>query len=134
MLRQPKQPKKKPKYQSTIKRTLHYFLKANWKYKWYAIAILIVTPIVIFVRQILSPLVIANVIGILSSAGPEDFINNGNIFQIPLVQKILPQGIFLFLCQLVGSAIFWQPPRLSRLENGTSHYQRSLYPVLRHHQ
>lgn len=106
MLRQPKQPKKKPKYQSTIKRTLHYFLKANWKYKWYAIALLIVTPIVIFVRQILSPLVIANVIGILSSAGPEDFINNGNIFQIPLVQKILPQGIFLFLCQLVGSAIF----------------------------
>ena len=76
MLRQSKQPKKKPKYQSTIKRTLHYFLKANWKYKWYAIALLIVTPIVIFVRQILSPLVIANVIGILSSAGPEDFINN----------------------------------------------------------
>ena len=94
MLRQPKQPKKKPKYQSTIKRTLHYFLKANWKYKWYAIALLIVTPIVIFVRQILSPLVIANVIGILSSAGPEDFINNGNIFQIPLVQKSFLKAFF----------------------------------------
>ena len=101
-----RQPRKKPKYQSTIKRTLYYFVKTNWKYKWYLIALLITTPIVIFVRQILSPLVIANVIGILSGAGPEDFINNGNIFQIPLVQKILPQGIFLFLCQLVGSSIF----------------------------
>ena len=101
-----RQPKKKPKYQSTIKRTLHYFVKTNWKYKWYLIALLITTPIVIFVRQILSPLVIANVIGTLSSAKPEDFINPGNILQIPLVQKILPQGIFLFLCQLVGSSIF----------------------------
>lgn len=134
MLRQPKQPKKKPKYQSTIKRTLHYFLKANWKYKWYAIAILIVTPIVIFVRQILSPLVIANVIGILSSAGPEDFINNGNIFQIPLVQKNPSSRYFSLPLSTSRLCHFWQPPRLSRLENGTSHYQRSLYPVLRHHQ
>ena len=101
-----RQPKKKPKYQSTIKRTLHYFVKTNWRYKWYLVALLITTPIVIFVRQILSPLVIANVIGILSSAKPEDFINPGNILQIPLVQKILPQGIFLFLCQLIGSAVF----------------------------
>ena len=122
MLRQPKQPKKKPKYQSTIKRTLHYFLKANWKYKWYAIAILIVTPIVIFVRQILSPLVIANVIGILSSAGPEDFINNGNILQIPLVQKNPSSRYFSLPLSISRLCYFWQPPRLSRLENGTSHH------------
>ena len=100
-----KQPKKKPKYKSTIGRTLHYFLKANKNYKWLALGVFIVTPIVIFVRTILAPLVVANIIDILSSARPEDFINPGNIFQIPLVQKVLPQGIFLILCQLIGSSI-----------------------------
>ena len=100
-----KQPKKKPKYKSTIRRTLYYFLKANSKYKWLALGVLIITPIVIFVRTILAPLVVANIIDILSSAKPEDFVNSGNIFQIPLVQKVLPQGIFLFLCQLIGSGI-----------------------------
>ena len=100
-----KQPKKKPKYKSTIRRTLHYFLQANKKYKWLALGVFIVTPIVIFVRTILAPLVVANIIDILSSARPEDFINPGNIFQIPLVQKVLPQGIFLILCQLIGSSI-----------------------------
>lgn len=101
-----KQPKKKPKYKSTIKRTLQYFLKANWRYKWLALAVLATTPIVIFVRSVLSPLVIANIIDILSSAKPEDLLNPGNVFQIPLVQRILPQGIFLILCQLVGSNVF----------------------------
>jgi multidrug ABC transporter, ATPase/permease protein len=100
-----KQPKKKPKYKSTIRRTLYYFLKANSKYKWLALGVLIITPIVIFVRTILAPLVVANIIDILSSAKPEDFVNSGNIFQIPLVQKVLPQGIFLFLCQLIGSGV-----------------------------
>ena len=100
-----KQPKKKPKYKSTIGRTLHYFIKANKNYKWLALGVFIVTPIVIFVRTILAPLVVANIIDILSSARPEDFINPGNIFQIPLVQKVLPQGIFLILCQLIGSSI-----------------------------
>ena len=85
-----KQPKKKPKYKSTIRRTLYYFLKANSKYKWLALGVLIITPIVIFVRTILAPLVVANIIDILSSAKPEDFVNSGNIFQIPLVQKVLP--------------------------------------------
>ena len=100
-----KQPKKKPKYKSTIRRTLHYFLQANKKYKWLALGVFIVTPIVIFVRTVLAPLVVANVIDILSSAKPEDLINPGNIFQIPLVQKVLPQGVFLILCQLIGSSI-----------------------------
>ena len=100
-----KQLKRKPKYKSTIRRTLYYFLKANSKYKWFALGVLIITPIVIFVRTILAPLVVANIIDILSSAKPEDFVNSGNIFQIPLVQKVLPQGIFLFLCQLIGSGI-----------------------------
>lgn len=100
-----KQPKKKPKYKSTIRRTLYYFLQANKKYKWLALGVFIVTPIVIFVRTVLAPLVVANVIDILSSAKPEDLINPGNIFQIPLVQKVLPQGIFLILCQLIGSSI-----------------------------
>ena len=100
-----KQLKRKPKYKSTIRRTLYYFLKANSKYKWFALGVLIITPIVIFVRTVLAPLVVANIIDILSSAKPEDFVNSGNIFQIPLVQKVLPQGIFLFLCQLIGSGI-----------------------------
>ena len=81
-----KQPKKKPNYKSTIRRTLYYFLKANSKYKWLALGVLIIVPIVIFVRTILAPLVVANIIDILSSAKPEDFVNSGNIFQIPLVQ------------------------------------------------
>lgn len=100
-----KQNSRKPKYKTTVKRTLHYFWQANKKYKWYFIALFLITPITIFVRTVLSPLVIANVIDLLSSAKPEELINPGNIFQIPLVAKILPQGIFLVLSQLIGNHV-----------------------------
>ena len=100
-----KQSSRKPKYKTTVKRTLHYFWQANKKYKWYFIALFLITPITIFVRTVLSPLVIANVIDLLSSAKPEELINPGNIFQIPLVAKILPQGLFLILSQLIGNHV-----------------------------
>ena len=100
-----KQSSRKPKYKTTVKRTLHYFWQANKKYKWYFIALFLITPITIFVRTVLSPLVIANVIDLLSSAKPEELINPGNIFQIPIVAKILPQGLFLVLSQLIGNHV-----------------------------
>lgn len=94
-----------PKYKTTIKRTIHYFWKSTKKYKRYSFSLLLITPVVIFCSSVLSPLIITNIIDILSSATPLDLQSTGNILTVPLVQRILPQGIFLILCQLIGTNI-----------------------------
>lgn len=50
---------KKPK---TVSRTLHYYWQEVVKYKWYALGTVVLTPVVIFIRAILAPLVFADLI------------------------------------------------------------------------
>lgn len=47
---------------NTVWRTLHYYWREVVKYKWYALGVFILTPIVVFVRAILAPLIFADLI------------------------------------------------------------------------
>lgn len=82
--------KKKKNY---TKRTLYYFLGATKKYKGLAAGGLITTPIVIFIRNILAPLLMANMIQIISDGlRGED-----------LVLALLPQAILLIVATMLRS-------------------------------
>ena len=84
------------------KRTLHYFLGATKKYKGLAIGGVITTPAVIFIRSILAPLLLANMIQIISDGlRGED-----------LVLAILPEAILLIAttmlrCFILGPLRMW---------------------------
>lgn len=57
---------------STVKRTLHYFWQEIVKYKWYSLGFFIATPIVVFVRAVLSAMIFANLIEKVSLGLPLD--------------------------------------------------------------
>lgn len=46
----------------TTGRTLHYYWQEVKKYKWYSLGMFISTPIVVFIRAILAPLIFADLI------------------------------------------------------------------------
>ncbi len=46
----------------TALRTLHYYWREIKKYKWYSLGMVILTPIVVFIRAILAPLIFADLI------------------------------------------------------------------------
>ncbi|MDR1801571.1 MAG: ABC transporter ATP-binding protein/permease [Lachnospiraceae bacterium] len=52
---------------STIRRTLWYYWQEIWRYKWHSLGMLITTPVVIFIRSALAPLVFATLIDKISS-------------------------------------------------------------------
>lgn len=60
------------KKKSTVKRTLHYYWQEIKKYKWYSIGFFVATPIVVFVRAVLSAMVFANLIEKVSLGLPLD--------------------------------------------------------------
>ena len=97
--------KKTPEYQATIRRSLHYFFEVNKKYKWYNLAILVLIPIITLIKSTIAPLIIANIVEVLSTSRAEDFINSGNLLQIPIVQKILPQGLLILALEIIGPII-----------------------------
>jgi ATP-binding cassette subfamily B protein len=73
-------------------RTLHYFFKEIRNHKWMSLGMFITTPIVIFIRSTLAPLILANIIGKVSS---------GEIPQDQLFAELAPEaliflGVFLF--------------------------------------
>lgn len=47
---------------NTVWRTLYYYWREIRKYKWYTLGVLILTPMVVFVRAILAPLIFADLI------------------------------------------------------------------------
>jgi len=47
---------------NTVRRTLYYYWREIVKYKWYALGTFILTPIVVFIRAILAPLIFADLI------------------------------------------------------------------------
>lgn len=56
----------------TAWRTLHYFWQEVKKYKWYSIGMFVATPVVVFVRAVLSAMVFANLIEKVSLGLPLD--------------------------------------------------------------
>ena len=78
------------------KRTLHYFWSATKKYKVLATGGLITTPIVIFLRNILTPLLLADMIQTISDGlRGED-----------LVFALLPKAILLIVATMLRSFVF----------------------------
>lgn len=86
---------KKEKKKNCTRRTLYYFLTATGKYKGLAAGGLITTPIVIFLRNILAPLLLAEMIQIISDGlrGEE------------LLQAMLPKAILLIAITLIRTLI-----------------------------
>ena len=80
---------------SVAKRTLYYYWQSSKKYKWYGIGALVSTPIVVFFRTTLIPLITANMIDTISKGGDSE----------EMIAALLPQGISLVAAYLVGSAI-----------------------------
>lgn len=54
--------KQKSEKSKTVGRTLHYFWREIVKYKWYTLGCMIITPIVVFIRVILAPMIFADLI------------------------------------------------------------------------
>ena len=78
------------------KRTLYYFLSATKKYKGLAAGGLITTPVVIFLRNILTPLLLADMIQTISEGlRGED-----------LMLALLPKAILLIVATMLRSFVF----------------------------
>ncbi len=76
------------------RRSLHYFWSATKKYKLLTAGAIITTPVVYFLR-VLNPLILANMIEILTSGVSGD----------ELAAKIIPQAILLLLVEFVRSHV-----------------------------
>jgi len=72
-------------------RTLHYYLKEIRRYKWWSLGMLVTTPLVVFIRSALGPLILANIIGKVSSGEiPDD-----QLFATLAPEALAFLGIFL---------------------------------------
>lgn len=85
--------KKQPK---CTRRTLHYFLGAAMKYKGLTFGSLITTPIVIFLRSILVPLLLAEMIQTVSSG-----VRGEELFQ-----ALWPSAVIIIVATILRSFVF----------------------------
>lgn len=84
------------KKKNCTRRTLYYFLMATKKFKGLAAGGLITTPIVIFLRNILTPLLLADMIQVISEGlRGED-----------LMLALLPKAILLIITTMLRSFVF----------------------------
>ncbi len=96
--------KQKGKSEKTVGRTMHYFWREIVKYKWYSLGMIIVTPIVVFIRAILAPLVFANLIEKVSLGLPfEELIRTaafevGAFLVLYIVNKLVLEELRLYWC------------------------------------
>ena len=71
-------------------RTLHYFWQEIKAHKWLSFGMLILTPIVVFIRGALGPLILANIIGKISSGE----IPHDQLFATLAPEALIYLGIF----------------------------------------
>lgn len=79
-------------------RTLHYYWQEVKKYKWLSLISFLLTPVVVFVRGILGPLIFADMIGKISDGIPKDQI----------VATLLPEALFYFVCYAINQLVLHQ--------------------------
>ena len=77
-------------------RTLHYFWQEIKAHKWLSFGMFVLTPIVIFIRSALGPLILANIIGKVSSGD----IPNDQLFVTLAPEAFFYLGVF-FLSSIV---------------------------------
>lgn len=84
------------------KRTLHYFLGATKKYKVLAAGGLVTTPVVIFLRSILTPILLADMIQIVSEG-----LRGEALFQALIPKAILLIAVAMLRSFIVGPLRLW---------------------------
>ena len=90
------------KKKNCTKRTLHYFLGATKKYKGLAAGGLVTTPVVIFLRSILTPILLADMIQIVSEG-----LRGEALFQALLPKAILLIAVAMLRSFIVGPLRLW---------------------------
>lgn len=93
-----KSQKSETEEKSTFFRTMHYYWQEVKKYKWLSLTGFLLTPIVIFIRGILGPLIYADIINKVSSGIPQDEI----------LPTLLPEALFYFVCYAVNQLVLHQ--------------------------
>lgn len=89
---------------NTVRRTLHYYWREIVKYKWYALGTFIMTPIVVFIRAILAPLIFADLIEKASQGLPAEEMISTALWEVLLffllyaVNKIVLEELRLCWC------------------------------------
>ena len=84
------------------RRTLHYFLGATKKYKGLAAGGLVTTPVVIFLRSILTPILLADMIQIVSEG-----LRGEALFQVLMPKAILLIAVAMLRSFIVGPLRLW---------------------------
>ena len=84
------------------KRTLHYFFGATKKYKGLAAGGLVTTPVVIFLRSILTPILLADMIQTVS-----DGLRGEALFQALIPKAILLVAVSMLRSFIVGPLRLW---------------------------
>lgn len=87
---------RKKKKTGNVKRTLYYFWQVTLKHKWLALGAFILTPIVIVIRSALIPLVMADMIGVVSEGLEQD----------ELTARLLPMAAVLMVLYTMSSFVF----------------------------
>lgn len=95
---------KPPKQKGVVRRTLHYYWREVVKYKWYSLGCFILTPIVVFIRAILAPLLFADLIEKASLGLPMEEMLKICLTEviafmaIYIVNKLVLEQLRLYLC------------------------------------
>lgn len=93
-----------PKKKSNIKRTMHYYWQEILRYKAYALGATILTPIVVFIRAILAPMLFADLIEKASSNLPLDELLTVALWEVIgylvlyTVNKLVLEELRLWCC------------------------------------
>lgn len=88
----------------TTGRTLHYYWQEVKKYKWYSLGMIISTPIVVFIRAILAPLIFADLIEKASLGLPaEEMLSVAAVeiigfFVLYALNKVVLEELRLYWC------------------------------------
>lgn len=97
----------KAKHEEKVKttgRTLHYYWQEVKKYKWYSLGMFVTTPIVVFVRAILAPLIFADLIEKASLGLPaEEMLRMAALeiigfFVLYILNKVVLEELRLYWC------------------------------------
>lgn len=95
---------KEAKKSTTILRTLHYYWQEVLKYKWYTLGCVILTPIVVFIRGVLAPMIFADLIEKASQNLPiEELVSTALVEVIAFVvlyilNKLVFEELRLYFC------------------------------------
>lgn len=74
--------KNQKKDKGVARRTLHYYWRELVKYRWYSLGAILVTPVVVFIRGILAPLIFADLIEKASLGLPLDELLAIALFEV----------------------------------------------------